>query len=810
MSIILLIVATLMPAAISFGILMLQKKTKFNKMPYMLSQTIIGVIFGLFAVGCTEFGIDIGGAILNVRDSAPICAGLIFGGPAGIIAGLIGGIERWFCVLWGGGQVTRLACSMATIIAGFNAALLRKIMFANKRPTVGFALGIGLGTEIMHMLLVLLTNIENMSYAFTFVQKCTIPMTLCNAIAVGLALVAVERKIIDRAKPKTLVKSFSSALFICVVILFFVTSGLTYIVHTNIANSESENLLKNNLTDVVDEIKKSGINQSIGYKRIGQAGGVIVTDKNGNVAVASRSGKPINLDKDNIEKHPDIRENTFYKVSINAEAVYCEFTELKDCYVFAYMPVAEADLSRNVTLYTTIFVEILIFVSVFCLVYQLTRIKMIEKIQEVNNGLERITDGKLDTKIEVRTSREFSSLSDDINQTVDALKDHIADAQKRIERELELAKQIQQSAVPFIFPPFPKRKDFDIYALMNTAKEVGGDFYDFYFTDDRHFAFLIADVSGKGIPAAMFMMASKTLIKGLAERGKTVDEVFVETNEKLCANNDAGMFVTAWMGVVNLETGHVAYANAGHNPPLFGGKNGEFRYIKDKPNFVLAGMEGTPYKKHEAVMAPGDIFYLYTDGVTEATDSNNDLYGEERLLKIIKTANDDSPEKICKKVEKDVSKFVGDAPQSDDVTMLAFRLNYMQSANSICVYPDMESLELVGEFINSKLSLLNVSKSVLNKVQIAVDEIYSNIMNYGEASRVKIGFIFDNDNLALTFTDNGKQYDPTKAEDPDITLSAEKRKIGGLGIFMVKNMANSLNYKYENGENILSVEFDLK
>lgn len=196
---------------------------------------------------------------------------------------------------------------------------------------------------------------------------------------------------------------------------------------------------------------------------------------------------------------------------------------------------------------------------------------------------------------------EKASIADDIRampmgmNTIisDTLKHYIAEAESRIDRELEFARQIQRSSLPSVFPPYPERTDFSIYASMEAAKEVGGDFYDFYLTDSTHLVFLVADVSGKGIPGALFMMRAKTLIKNLAESGRSIEEVFTTANRKLCENNEAEMFVTAWMGRLNLETGLLEYVNAGHNPPLLRHKGGTFEYLRTKPNFILAGMDMT-------------------------------------------------------------------------------------------------------------------------------------------------------------------------------------------------------------------------
>lgn len=206
---------------------------------------------------------------------------------------------------------------------------------------------------------------------------------------------------------------------------------------------------------------------------------------------------------------------------------------------------------------------------------------------------------------------------------------------------------------------------------MDTAKEVGGDFYDFYMTSHNELIFLMADVSGKGIPAALFMMRAKTTIKSYAETGTSVEDVFTKANSGLCESNDAEMFVTAWIGKINLETGVVEFANAGHNPPLVKHKDGKYEYLKSRAGFVLAGMDGIKYRKNTVTLEAGDSIYLYTDGVTEATNGAIELYGDDRLADILNSKTFESAEEVCRTVKSDVDKFVGDAPQFDDITMLS-------------------------------------------------------------------------------------------------------------------------------------------
>ena len=369
------------------------------------------------------------GVVMNVRDAAPLCAGLLFGGPAGLIAGTIGGIYRWLCVCWGGGMVTRAACSLAAFLAGVFSGLMRRTLFDENRPGVLSAFGIGATMEVLHMLLVLATNLGDVYHAFSFVQQCSFTMILCNGIALMLSTIVCaasgQRKHID-IKSRRISYDFGFWLLVCVVIAFFITGSFT---------------------------------QQIIYR--------ITTD--------------------------------------------------------------DAALYRNVTLYLVAFMEVLIYTALFILIYQILKKKVTCNLERVNDGLKAIAAGDPDTVINVRAYKEFAELSDDVNATVSSLKHYIHAAEERIDQELEVARQIQNAALPRVFPARP---DFDLFASMHAAKEIGGDFYDFYLLDRYTLVFLIADVSGKGIPAAMFMMSAKTLLKDLAESGRNVDEVFTRANAK--------------------------------------------------------------------------------------------------------------------------------------------------------------------------------------------------------------------------------------------------------------------------------------
>ena len=792
------------PVIASILLYLLNKKTSLAKLGRRPKQILYGFVFGLLAILGTEFGVPISGAIINARDAAPLCAGLIFGAPAGIIAGIIGGLERWFAVLWGAGAYTRLACSAATIIAGLFGAALRKWMFDDKKPAWYYGFAAGLVMEVLHMLLIFFTNMGNVQTAFSFVKLCSLPMILTNALSVMLAVLAVS--LLGGKKPqlkkehKKLSQSFSRWLLLVVVAAFFITSVFTYILQTRFSDSNNEALLSLNINDVKADIEDasdenlltlargvardinaaaeigfdllteicaqpgndfseinivdkrgiithsttpqfhgfdmSGGEQSgefmvllegtkelvqsyqpiskdgtymkyagvalsgggfvqVGYdaerfrqdidaqvvgvtrnRHVGENGFIIIAGDDWSIVSDPNNNEGQNLNKTGIRiDSQSMPENTRFECSVYGEDCYFMYALTEGYYIIAVEPKSEVLFSRDLSVYVTVFMEILVFAALFILVYLLIKKLVVENIHKINSVLGEITGGNLNVSVEVRTNEEFVSLSDDINSTVITLKGYIAEAAARLDKELEVAKVIQASSLPGVFPPYPDRTDFEIFATMEPAKEVGGDFYDFYLLDGNRLAFLIADVSGKGITAAMFMMKAKTLIKDYAEKERDAASILTRANDALCEGNEAVMFVTCWMGILDFDKNTVTFANAGHNAPLVRHKNGGFEYFKSPPGFVLGGMEGIQYQGGELSLSPGDEIFFYTDGVTEATDENDELYGEDRLLSILNALGPASAKDICKGVKADVDLFVGSAPQFDDITMLSLQIN---------------------------------------------------------------------------------------------------------------------------------------
>ena len=798
-----LIVPILLNCFLVLCVYLADKYTPVKKLSYITKQILIGILFGLVSAFTSGYGVEMLGTTVNVRDAAPLSAGLIFGAPAGVISGLFGGLYRWFSVYWGGGTYTQLACSIATILAGFMAAGLRKLMFDNKKPTWIYGICIAVVCEVIHMILIFLTNMDNSSYAFEFVKGASLPMIIGNAIAVGCAIIIVSllshERFTRQKGNERIANTFQRWLLACIVIAYLVTSTFTFILQNGIVRIETQKVFTTAMEDVETDVKNKSDLQLLNiaeqvkqeYEKntavdlsalaakhdiveinVVSSDGLITNStepdvinnydmtskeqskefvdtlkvqdsfvqeyrprgKDGSVwrkyaAVNLSGGGFIQVGYDAEQFHQMLNEfvvdvtknrhvgtggfvavcdnklclvidNAYDGMHISSIGIeppeemlagqtgtvlyYADIvdgiSDLSERYMYVFkfiegyciiaaMPEAEATFMRDTSIYTSVFMQVLIFAALFVFIYILIKRVIINNLKKINDTLGRITEGDLNVTVDVRSNEEFASLSDDINSTVATLKRYIAEAAARIDKELEYAKQIQLSALP---TNFPTDEDYSIYAQMIAAKEVGGDFYDFYKLSDTTVAFLAADVSGKGIPAAMFMMTAKTIIKDLAESGMPVNEIFTKANEKLCENNESGMFVTAWMGILDLTTGNVQFANAGHNPPLLKRADGSFEYLKTRAGFVLAGMEGVRYRSGELTLGPGDRLFLYTDGVPEATNANNTLYGEDRLLAFMNQNADMEATGLLPALKANIDEFVGEAPQFDDITMLMF------------------------------------------------------------------------------------------------------------------------------------------
>lgn len=489
--------------------------------------------------------------------------------------------------------------------------------------------------------------------------------------------------------------------------------------------------------------------------------------------------------------------------------------------------------------YVFVVLAVTLIVVVFCSIlyilytYRVMIKPVIHITKEAKDFVERESsaNGAVDTESvlsQIRNKDEIGTLARAIARMETDISSYITNLtavtaeKERIGTELNIASKIQMDMLPCIFPAFPGRDEFEIYAAMMPAKEVGGDFYDYFLTDEDHLVIVMADVSGKGVPAALFMVIAKTLLKNSALSGMTAGEIAEKVNRQLCENNDTGMFVTVWLGILTISTGHLTYINAGHEYTAVMRDGGVYELVKEDHGFVMGGLEGISYKEYEMELEQGDRLFLYTDGVAEAANASNELYGTDRMLSALNRTAAMEPQETVDRLKKDIDGFAGDAPQFDDITMLSFyymkkRVQDMdlydeENKHEITVTADIGSLDTVTDFVNDRLKIYGCPDKTMMQIDVIIDELFGNIAYYAypqEPGDVTVGVqVIQEKTLAavITFTDHGIPYNPLEREDPDTSLSAQERKIGGLGIFIVKSSADDIFYEYAEGRNVLRVK----
>ena len=341
-----------------------------------------------------------------------------------------------------------------------------------------------------------------------------------------------------------------------------------------------------------------------------------------------------------------------------------------------------ADMRAQSRTDTTLAILNQVVLSLICLT--LIYVFVLSPLKEVQRNIRLYQDTK-DSETTVRNLKnvqppnEIGQLSEDVSDLAREIDDYLSKIEtitaerERVSAELHMATQIQESMIPNMYPAFPERPEFDIYATMDPAREVGGDFYDFFLIDEDHLCMVMADVSGKGVPAALFMMASKIILANNAMAGKSPAEILTDTNALICSNNREEMFVTVWLGILELSTGTLTAANAGHEYPVVKDAGGTFQIFKDKHGLVIGGMDGVKYREYTMQLTPGAKLFLYTDGVPEATDAAQKMFGTERMLTALNRQPDAAPEATLKNVRRAVDTFVQDAEQFDDLTMLCMQ-----------------------------------------------------------------------------------------------------------------------------------------
>ena len=433
-----------------------------------------------------------------------------------------------------------------------------------------------------------------------------------------------------------------------------------------------------------------------------------------------------------------------------------------------------------------------------------------DSADEIASGNLSVQLPTIKTKDEMlRLHNSFATMQKSLIQQIEETRS--ANEEKgRIESELNIARDIQMSMLPKTFPPFPDRNDIEIYGKQKPAKEVGGDLYDFYIRDEKLF-FCIGDVSGKGVPASLVMAVTRTLFRTISFKEALPERIMSGINNAMADNNESNMFVTLFLGVLDLPTGRLRYSNAGHNAPMLIGQT--IGLLPCAANVPLGVQTDWKFSQQETTIDLNTCIFLYTDGLTEAENAVNEQFMEERMIEVAKGMSHE-PQQMIEQMFNAVHQFVGNAEQSDDLTMLAIQYTKplekdMKLQRSITLPNDIEKVPVLAEFVDEVCEIVGFDMSTTMGINLALEEAVVNVMSYayqpGTMGNVNIEAIANETRLKFIISDWGTPFDPTAEKEVDTTLSAEERPIGGLGIHLVRQIMDSINYERIDGMNVLTL-----
>ena len=376
--------------------------------------------------------------------------------------------------------------------------------------------------------------------------------------------------------------------------------------------------------------------------------------------------------------------------------------------------------------------------------------------------------------------------------------------------ELETARNIQEGILSTDFPDHPS---YSVCADMTPAEQVGGDFYDFFTIDETHIAVAIGDVSGHGVAAALFMTLTKTLLKVYAQAGYATDKVMAHVNRYLLGSNPEKLFVTGWIGILDLTSGILSYTCAGHNPPILIHAQSKTDYLPGKPNFVLGRRKKVSYTEEHIKLSAGDKLILYTDGVTEAHSPDDELFGDEQLITLIRASSDQDQSELVRTIRSSVDSFENGREHYDDATILTlFFKDYLkvEPMKSKTLFLNKETFDSALSYIEACCSESGCDEETTGQITIACSEILSNIDSYAyeNGGNVEILSKCRDNCMTLIFRDNGQPFDPLRKKDPDVTMPLSERRRGGLGIYIVKKLMSNVSYEYIDHQNVLTITKD--
>ena len=492
----------------------------------------------------------------------------------------------------------------------------------------------------------------------------------------------------------------------------------------------------------------------------------------------------------------------------------CDWTITLEC--------SQSDILAGVTaIRRQMIVVSLLAILLLSVLLPLLMSPMLRPIHLYARAARRIAEGNFHTVLpRMKWHNELWRLGQSLDHMQHSLDHYVKDLEKnvkersRIDSELTIASRIQMSMIPKIFPPYPDRDDIDLYGLLIPAKAVGGDLFDFFMRDEKLFL-CIGDVSGKGVPASLVMAVTRSLVRIVAAKESHPGRIVTSINHSMADTNDSNMFVTLFVGVLDLPTGRFRYCNAGHNAPVVThvDQGGKANRLPVESNLPVAILQDMKYEEQEVVIQPGTTIFLYTDGVTEAEDEQQNLYGEQRLDAALAQVTALGAQQQVEHVLDDVHRFSGSAPQSDDLTMLAFQYKRISRDNKLykklTLRNDVHDVHKIAGLIDDLVGETGIEASLATNLNLALEEAVVNVMNYaypkGTTGSVQLEAMLAADTLNFVITDSGTPFDPTSVEDADVTLGVEDRPVGGLGIFLVRQIMDTVNYERVDGHNILTL-----
>ena len=465
-------------------------------------------------------------------------------------------------------------------------------------------------------------------------------------------------------------------------------------------------------------------------------------------------------------------------------------------------------------------VIILIMLILLAIILRVGVRRLTKPLVQFTNAVNEVAYGKLDAELPkikskdemLRLYNSFRKMQKSLTFQMDELK-QVNEQKGRIERELQIASNIQKSMLPKIFPPYPERDDIDIYGQQTPAKAVGGDLFDFYIRDEKLF-FCIGDVSGKGIPASLVMAVARSLFRTLSMHEPHPDRIITQMNDRMSEDNELNMFVTLFIGVLDLPTGRLRYCNAGHNAPLLLNQADNLKqkvFLPCDSNLPIGIMGGWKFTQQETNIVPGTTLFLYTDGLTEAENIEHELFGEERMINAVPFAFDSK--EIIDSVTEAVQAFTGDAEQSDDLTMLTICYikpdHHQRFQQELMLTNDVDQVPQLNEFVDTVCEAVGFDMATTMQMNLAMEEAVVNVMNYaypqGTTGDIHIVATANDKRLKFVISDSGMPFDPTMRKEVDTTLSAEERPIGGLGIHLITQLMDSINYERRDNKNVLTL-----